>query len=327
MNSIIYRTKSWHARIWRRKTPREVPVFEGSLKKERRFLNMFLLNTNLLHISVWRPQVSVQHWSFIKCFCSCTKFPQATIMCLNAWILPPRQGPPFSCGGYPGDPAWSFIGFGRQCYPWVVQIWKRDFFGRKKVQKGMSMNEMTIMESMCVGVKKINISMYIYIYVHMLSCNYIHMYIFEHRGIVMGHLLERVSPPKCQTNRSLKVSKSPRVTTSQQSLWKHHISRPSAIPTEKFHGYPFCPFKSKGNPSSHLKASGMTMTSTVEATPSTGPFLTSLFLCQVLSLQCRMLWCLKNRCLLFWLGSVVEIQGISEKTWDSTWSHTIQSAS
>ena len=129
----------------------------------------------------------------------------------------------------------------------------------------------------------------------MLSCNYIHMYIFVHRGIVMGHLLERVSPPKCQTNRSLKVSKSPRVTTSQQSLWKHHISRPSAIPTEKFHGYPFCPFKSKGNPSSHLKASGMTMTSTVEATPSTGPFLTSLFLCQVLSLQCRMLWCLKNR--------------------------------
>lgn len=129
----------------------------------------------------------------------------------------------------------------------------------------------------------------------MLSCNYIHMYIFVHRGIVMGHFLERVSPPKCQTNRSLKVSKSPRVTTSQQSLWKHHISRPSAIPTEKFHGYPFCPFKSKGNPSSHLKASGMTMTSTVEATPSTGPFLTSLFLCQVLSLQCRMLWCLKNR--------------------------------
>lgn len=162
MNSIIYRTKSWHARIWRRKTPREVPVFEGSLKKELRFLNMFLLNTNLLHISVWRPQVSswmmkksATFFSFIKCFCSCTKFSQATIMCLRAWVLPPgspRQRPAFSCGGYPGDPAWSFIGFGRQCYPWVVQIWKRDFFGRKKVQKGMSMNEMTIMESMCVWV-------------------------------------------------------------------------------------------------------------------------------------------------------------------------------
>lgn len=208
---------------------------------------------------------------------------------------PPEAETSFFFGGYPGDPAWSFIGFGRQCYPWLGADLKKGLFWKEKGAKG-DVHERNDDHGIyvCVGVKK-NKYIYIYIYVHMLSCNYIHMYIFVHRGIVMGHFLERVSPPKCQTNRSLKVSKSPRVTTSQQSLWKHHISRPSAIPTEKFHGYPFCPFKSKGNPSSHLKASGMTMTSTVEATPSTGPFLTSLFLCQVLSLQCRMLWCLKNR--------------------------------
>ena len=140
MNSIIYRTKSWHARIWRRKTPKKVPVFEGSLKKELRFLNMFLLNTNLLHISVWRPQVSVQHWSFIKCFCSCTKFfpgyhhvPKG----LKGLSPPPEAETSFFCGGYPGGPCLVLYRFWSPVLPLTwCRSEKGDFFWKEKGAKG-----------------------------------------------------------------------------------------------------------------------------------------------------------------------------------------------